>query len=243
MTPMQDRTLQVRCLRVQFSLAHGSSFADAMGFSKLQSLYPGFRSIYDGHVQKARFDSVPGRNSKFKSRKLRLISIRHLLERNRSLDPRMRAELIRTVLVEGKFNRAQQILPRTDEEGWFDMDMPVPGPLFSGTGGSEDTLKSDMENLAAGFSDSQFLVDMKNVGDKELRGVIEQVENLAHSQLAASIDETVRSMTPAVLKMQQDRCEASIQIELKSEEKKMLRDALTVFIRDINVQSAGQRQS
>jgi hypothetical protein len=220
-------------------------FADVMVLSDLESLYPACRSIYANHVQDAKFADVLGKDKRFKSRKLRLISIRHLLERNRSLDPNMRAELIRHVLMEGNLNRAQQILSRTDEKQPFNTDPLglVPLSSFSGPGGSEDSLKKDMENLAAGFSDSQFLLDMRGVVDNDMRRVIEQLEHLAHSQLASSIDETVKLMTNAMLKMQQDCCEASIQFELKSKEKKMLSTALIEFIRDINAMSAGRRES
>jgi hypothetical protein len=242
-TPTQAKMLRVRILRLVLISTWFILFADVMLLSDLESLYPACRSIYESHVQEAKFAEVLGRDKRFKSRKLRLISIRHLLEINRPLDPNMRAELIRLVLMEGNFNRAQQILPRTDEKRRFNTDTLVHGPFLSGPGGSEDTLKKDMENLAAGFSDSQFLLDMRSVGDNEMRRVIEQVENLAHSQLASSIDETVKSMTNVILKMEQDYCEASLQIELKSKERKMLSDALSEFIRDINAMSSEQRES
>ncbi|KAI0250873.1 hypothetical protein BJV78DRAFT_1393001 [Lactifluus subvellereus] len=207
--------------------------------SDLESLYPAFRSIYESHVRKARFDDVPKRDRHFELLKLRLVSIRHLLEKTPTLSPEIRADLTRTILFEGDLYRAQQILPnlKTDKN-W---GARVVGSLFSSPGG--DFSERDMKNMAANVSDSQFLLDMKTVEEEEMRSAIEEVEALAHNQLAVSIDETVKAMTRAVLAMQQEHCERSIQHQIESEERGSLSDTLSEFIRDINARSAGQHDS
>jgi hypothetical protein len=97
--------------------------------------------------------------------------------------------------------------------------------------------------LAASVSDSQFLLDIKKIGDEEMRTVIEQVENLVYEQLGYSIDKAVEAMTRVVLDMQKKRCRKSMQQKIESEKKKLLKVALTVFIRDINALSVGRRDS
>jgi hypothetical protein len=151
----------------------------------------------------------------------------------------MRADIIQAVLA-GDFNRAQQILPKTEDKKRF-VGARVIGSFFSGSG--EDSLKNDMTNLAASVPDSQFLRDIKASEDKEMRRMIEDVEALAHDQLSVSINETVKKMTPAVLKIQQEQCERSLQHQMESEERSLLSDTLREFIRDINAQSVGKHDS
>jgi hypothetical protein len=218
--------------------SHG--FSGAMRISGLDSLYPGFRTTYRKHFDNARFDIALRLDSRFESKKLRLLSVRYLLDRNQNLDAEARADLIRTVLLEGNFRRAQQTLNWTDEKKW-----PLsawPGSLlFSGSG--EGSLEKEMKTLTARTSDSHFLFLMKSEGVEELRPVIKDVEELAYAQLNVSIDTTVKTMARAVSAMQQQHCERSMQHETESEERKARRNVLATFIQDINAQAVGRQES
>lgn len=196
-------------------------------------------------MQKARFDSVPQRNPHFENSKLRLISILSLLEKHRSLHPDMRSDLIQKILFEGNFWHAQQILTKLEDRKLSNVGTRGTGSRFHGPFASEDALKREMKRLAANVSDSQFLLDIKKVGDedKEMRTAIEQVEDVAYEQLGYSIDKEVESMTRAVLDMQKKLCQKSVQQKIKSEEKRLLKGALAEFIRDINALSVGRRDS
>lgn len=218
-------------------------FLDSMQLHDLNSLCDGFQSIYQSHVQKAGFDNVLQRDTRFESRKLRLVSILHLLGKHQHLLPEMRADLIRSIIFEGNFRRAQQMLPKVEDKKKSNTSARGIGALFTGPSDPEDTLKRDMKNLAASVSDSQFLLNMKAVRHEEMRTVIEQVDGLAYIQLGSSINRTVMAMTHAVLEMQKQDCERSIQHEIEIEERKLLSEELAEFIRDINAQSVGRRDS
>jgi hypothetical protein len=193
-------------------------------------------------MQKAGFDNVLQRNSYFTAWKLRLISIRYLLGKNRSLHPEMRSDLIQKILFEGNFWHAQQILTKLEDKNVGTRGI---GSRFHGPIASEDTLKREMKRLAANVSDSQFLLDIKMIEDKdkEMRTVIEQVESLVYEQLGYSIDKAVEAMTRVVLDMQKKRCRKSMQQKIESEEKRLLKGALAEFIGDINALSVGRRDS
>lgn len=214
-----------------------------MRISELESLYHNFQSTYQTHMQKAGFDNVLQRNSYFATWKLRLISIRSLLEKHRPLHPEIRSDLIQKILFEGNFWHAQQILTRLEDKKSPNVGMRGTGSRFHGPIASEDTLKREMKKLAASVSDSQFIHDMKKIGDEEMRTVIEQVENLVYEQLGYSIDKAVGAMTRVVLDMQKKRCRKSMQLKVEIEGKKLLKAALTEFIRDINALSVGRRDS
>jgi hypothetical protein len=107
LTRMPTRKLPVESFCIQFS-TYLMAFAGAMRFSGHESLYTGFRKIYQKHFDDARFDTTLRLEPRFESQKLRLLSVRYLLEKNQHLDPDARADLIRTILVEGNFRRAQQ---------------------------------------------------------------------------------------------------------------------------------------
>jgi hypothetical protein len=216
-------------------------FSGSMRLSDLESLYPGFRIVYQKHLHDARFDLVLRRDPGFEARKLRLLAIKYLLEKNQGLDTRARAELIHDVLVEGNFRRVQQTLSRTDEKKRAGTSLWGARSLFSASGNSEDSLDKEMRTLAARVPDAQFLLMMKNEGNKELRPVIDEVETLAHSQLATSIDAVVRTMAHAVSDMQQEHCERALQHEMDSEERKSRSKVLAIFIQDINAQAAGRK--
>jgi hypothetical protein len=213
-----------------------------MRISDLESLYHNFQSTYQTQMQKAGFDNVLQRNSYFAAWKLRLISIRSLLEKH-PLHAEMRSDLIQKILFEGNFWHAQQILTKLEAKKSPNVGTRGAGSRFHGPIGSEDTLKGEMKRLTASVSDSQFLLDIKKIGDEEMRTVIEQVENLVYEQLGYSIDKAVEAMTRVVLDMQRKRCRKSMQQKIESDKKKLLKDALTEFIRDINALSVGRRDS
>ena len=218
-------------------------FSGSVRLSDLESLYPSFRIVYQKYLHDARFDLVLRRDPGFESRKLRLLAVVYLLEKNQGLDTRGRAELIHDVLVEGDFHLEQQTLSRTEEKKPVGTSLWGARPLFSASGSSEDSFEKEMRTLAARVPDAQFLLMMKSEGNKELRPVIDEVETLAHTQLVTSIDAVVTTMAHAVSAMQQEHCERAVQHEMDSEERKSRSKVLTKFIQDINAQAAGSQDS
>jgi hypothetical protein len=138
-------------------------------------------------MQKARFDEVLQNNPTFGPRKLR------------------------SVLFEGNFGRAQQIL----DKNMFNTGTGEIDSRFHGSVGSEE----DMKKLEASVSD------------------------LVYEQLSSSIDKTVKAIVPVVLDTQHRRCEKSMQHEVESQEKNLQISGLIDFIRDLNTQSLGRRDS
>lgn len=212
---------------------------DTLRLSDLESLYPDFRSVYHRHIQNARFSVALRRDSYFEHRKLRMVAVRHLLDKHPNLPTETRSELIQALL-KGDFYRAQHLLSKTDGKKSADSGNWGVGNLF---GGSGDNLNRDMRVLAGNTSDSQFLLDMNGITDTETRSAIQEIEALAHAQLASAVDATVKAMTRNVLAMQLDYCTRSIQHEMESEGRKSLNNALAEFIRDVNAQSSGRRDS
>ena len=212
--------------------------SDTLRLSDLESLYPEFRSVYHRRIENARFSVALRRDPYFESRKLRMVAVKHLLDKHQNLPTENRSVLIQTLL-KGDFNRAQNLLSkidgkkRSDSGGW--------GSLFSG--GSGDTLNRDMRMLAGNISDSQFLLELNGISDTDTRAAIQEIEALAHAQLATVIDTTVKGITRNVLAMQVDSCTRSMQHEMESEGRKSLKSALVEFIRDINARSSGRRDS
>jgi len=213
---------------------------DALRLSDLESLYPDFRSVYHRHIQNARFNVALRRDPYFENRKLRMVAVRHLLDKHQNLPTETRSELIQALL-KGDFYRAQNLLSKTDGKKSVDSGGWGVGNLFSG--GSGDYLNRDIRMLAGNISDSQFLLDMHGITDTETRSAIQEIEALAHAQLTFAIDATVKAMTRNVLAMQLDYCTRSIQHEMESEGRKSLNKALAEFIRDINAQSSARRDS
>jgi hypothetical protein len=218
-------------------------FSGSVRLSDLDSLYPGFRTVYQKHLYDARFDLVLRRDPSFESRKLRLLAVKFLLEKNQGLDTRARAELIHDVLVEGDFRLVQQKLSRTYEKKRAGTSVWGACSLFSASGSSEDPLENEMRTLAARVPDAQFLLMMKSEEDKELRPVIDEVDALAHTQIATSINGVVKTMALAVSAMQQEHCERAVQHEMYSEERNSQSKVLAKFIQDINAQAAGRHDS
>ena len=219
------------------------TFTGAMRLSDLESLYPGFRPIYQKYFDNARFDTTLRLDPRFESQKLRLLSVRYLLEKNQHLGTEARADLIRTVLFEGDFRRAQQIFPRTDEKKRSGPGAWAGRALFPGSGSSEGSLEREMKALAARVPDAHFLLMMKSEADEEMRPVIEEVLDLAYAQLSVSIDAAVKTMARAVSNMQQEHCERAIQHEMETEERKSRNNVLIRFIQDINAQALGRQDS
>ncbi len=153
------------------------------------------------------------------------------------------SELIHDVLVEGDFRLVQQTLSRTDEKKRAGTSVWGARSLFSASGSSEDPLEKEMKTLAARVPDAQFLLMMKSEGNKELRPMMDEVDALAHTQLATSINAVVKTMALAVSAMQQEHCERAVQHEMDSEERKSRSKVLAKFIQEINGQAAGRQDS
>ncbi|KAI0246219.1 hypothetical protein BJV78DRAFT_1286673 [Lactifluus subvellereus] len=214
----------------------------SMRFSDLEALYPDFPNIYQKNFRGARFENALRRDSHFESRKLRLISVRHILDKHQDLHPETQAELTQTLL-RGDFHGAQLMLPMTEDTRRSNNVVTwAVGALFYPPSGAE-SLRGEMRILSSGVGDSQFLHDMKNVENEDLRPMIQEIEGIAHNQLASLIDATVKSMTRAVSAMQQEHCRRTIQHEVESEERKLLNNALMEFIQQVNTQSTGRRDS
>lgn len=236
------RELLVECFYVQLIMCL-MAFAGAMRVSDLESLYPGFRAIYQKYFDNARFDTTLRLDPRFESQKLRLLSVRYLLEKNQHLGTEARADLIRTVLFEGDFRRAQQMFPNVDEKKRSGPSAWAGRALFSGSTNSEGFLEREMKALAARVPDAHFLLMMQSEANEELRPVIEEVLDLAFAQLNASIDTVVKTMVRAVSTMQQEHCERAIQHEMETEERKSRNKVLIQFIQDINAQALGRQDS
>jgi hypothetical protein len=171
-----------------------------------------------------------------------LVSVRHLLGKHQHLRPGKRTDLIQSLL-EGDFNYAQRLLSN-------DKKSPtVMGSVVTAVGAllpslsSAESLKKEMKVLAAQQSDSQFLLELKGVDNKELLSMIQDIETLVHSLHSSLIDKTVGAMTHTVVAMQQEHRKRAIQDELKNEEMKLRNEALVEFIRELNVQSARRQDS
>jgi hypothetical protein len=103
---------------------------------------------------------------------------------------------------------------------------------------SDEPLKSEMKVLSARLSDSQFLLGLQDVDDKDLLSMIQEIEALAHSLLSSLIDKTAGNMTHEMAVMQQEHCRRAIRDQLKSEATKRRNESLVGFIRVLNAQSA-----
>ena len=206
--------------------------------SDLEKLYPGFQSVYHKHTQSARFSVALRRDPYFEKRKLRMVAVKHLLDKHQNLPTETRSVLIQTLLKDD-FDGAQNLLSkidgkkRDDSSGW--------GSLFSD--GSGYILNRNMRMLAGNSSDSQFLLDLNGISDTDTRATIQEIVSFAHAQLATVIDATVKGITRDVLDMQVESCTRSMQHEMESEGRKSQKSALAEFIRDINAHSSGRRDS
>jgi len=209
--------------------------------SDLEAIYPAFSSIYRKYLRDARFDHALRRNGEFEARKLHLVSVRHLLGKHQDLHPGRRADLIQSLL-EGDFNGAQRLLPAEERAPtMFGFVATAVGSLL--TYPSDEPLKSAMKVLSSHLSDSQFLLELKDVDDKDLLSVIQEIEALAHSLLSSLIDKTIGNMTHEMVAMQQEHCRRVIRDQLKSEATKRQNESLVELIHVLNAQSARRRDS
>ena len=186
--------------------------------------------IYKRHVDDARFDVIRGHE--FKSLKERLVTVRHLLEKDPEVSPKKRTELIQAVLSEDNF----QLFPPPDENNrsgktWWST---LTGYLPWSKETDGESLRADVKKKTGRISDSIFLLQLKGVDDKELEAPIKAAADLACIQLSSLIDTTVKKMTHAVLRMQQDECKRLVRVDMETEERKVLDGKLADFIQVIN---------
>jgi len=208
--------------------------------SGLRQVYSDFDRIYKRHFDDAKFDVVKGHD--FKSLKERLIAVRHLLEKHPEVGPGKRAELIQAVLSGDIFQRAQQIFPKSDKNNQSgntsSLWSTVTGFFSVSKETDEVSLRTDVKKITSSVSDSDFLLQLKGVDNKDLEAAIQVAIDLACSQLSSSIDTAVKKMTHAVLQMQEDECKRSMQRDMETEERKELDGKHTDFIHAINEVSA-----
>ena len=219
-----------------------TSFLDHV-LDNLRLDYSEFDNIYQRHI-KNKFDSVKG--PEFKFLKERLLLVRHLLGKDRDLDPEKRAELIQVLLSDDSLHEAQKMMPNSEKKGLLAKALRILMPLFNGQSGTEseeELLKKQMKRIASAVSDSEFLLGLKSIEIEGLRPAIQEVEALAFASLLSSIADTVKKITHAVLHMQQDSCIKEIQKKAQTNEARAMSGALLIFIRDLNAKSAGRKKS
>ena len=210
----------------------------------LRHVYPGFGDIYQRHVEEAKFGVVKG--SEFKFLKERLTFLRHLLKEHKEFAPRNRTELIQALLSEDDLRHAQKVIPRSDknkEAGTTSLLSRITAVLSWSKGTDEESLRKEMRKMATGISDRDFLLELTGIEDEDLKATTQEATVLAHTQLSSSIDATVKKMTHAVLRMQQEECKNRVQREIETERRKELSGALVNFIRDVNENSIGRKAS
>ncbi len=174
--------------------------------------------------------------------KLRLVSVRHLLGKHQHLRPEKRTDLIQSLL-EGDFNHAQRLLPDDKKSPTVIGLVATAVNALLPSSSSAESLKKEMKVLAAQQSDSQFLLELKGVDNKELLPMIQDIETLVYSLHSSLIDKTVGAMTHTVVAMQQEHRKRAILDELKNEGMKLRNEVLVEFIRGLNVQLARQQDS
>ena len=182
----------------------------------------------------------------FKILKRRLAFICHLLREQPDITPKKRTELINALLSEGDLRHVQQVINNSDKSkesgktSWFSTFTSIL-PWSKVT--DEESLRKEMKKISSDISDSDFLLGLKGIEDEDLKVPIQEAVALANTQLASSVDSTVKKLTHAVLRMQQDECKRNLQHEVETEQRKMLGGVLLTFIRDINKNSVGRRPS
>jgi hypothetical protein len=217
-------------------------FSDLIRLSELKASYPEFQEIYQNHFQSARFDTVLRRDGNFRDRKLRIVSVQHLLGKHQRLRRKKRAKLVQSLLG-GDFISAQRILQESRRPSVDFVKTLVATAVRACPPPTSDneSLKREMKSLAVRISDSQFLLDMQGVNDEVLHSIIQEIETLSHSLLSSLIDTTVAAMSHAVMAMQQDAFRRSIEHEIESDEMKRRNEELVGFIRELNAQSAWRK--
>jgi hypothetical protein len=191
-----------------------------MRLSDLKSSYPEFHEIYRSHFQAAKFDTILRRDTDFGDRKLRLVSVQHLLEKHPRLRPERRTQLVQHLL-RGDFDNAHLILQAQGSKRFSSVFNLVTSPLsvFLPSPSDVGSLKREMKSLAARISDSQFLLDMKDVDDEVLRPMGLEIEILSQHEVSRR----------------------NLQHEIESGERRLQSEALLELIRKLNILSAGRR--
>lgn len=212
-----------------------------MRLSDLKKSYPELQEIYRNHFQVARFDTVLRRDGDFGARKLRLVSVQHILGKHPRLRRKKRAKLIQSLL-RGDFNSAQRILEEQKRSSVVFSFVASAVGACSPPPSDDETLEGEMKSLSARLSDSQFLLEMKDVNDEVLRPMIREIEALSHSLLSPLIDTTVGAMTHAVMALQKDVFRRNIQHDIENDEMKRQNQGLAEFVRELNAQSAAWRK-
>ena len=214
--------------------------ADSMQLSDLKASYPEVQEIYRNHLQGARFDTVLRRDGDFGARKLRLVSVQHLLGKHQRLRRKKRTKLVQSLL-RGDFDKAQRILEESKRSSVVFALVASAVGACPPPPSNDGTLKGEMKNLSVRLSDAQFLLDMRDVNDEVLRPMIQETEALSHSLLSPLIDTTVDAMAQAVMALQQDAFRRNIQHDIESDEMKRRNGELAGFIRELNAQSAPRK--
>jgi hypothetical protein len=207
-------------------------------------VYHDFNGIYKRHIENAKFHAVKGPG--FKSLKEHLIAIRHVSEKYPELAPEKRTGLVQAALSEDNLQPAHHIFPKPNtnsQSGSTSVLRKLTGFLSGSWGTDEELLRKDLKKITNGVSDSDFLLQLKDVDDKDLEAPIQAAVDLACGQLSSSIDTAVKKMSSAVLRMQTDECKRSLQREIETEERKELGDIFVNFSQAINIASAGRRSS
>lgn len=182
----------------------------------------------------------------FKFLKERLTFLCHLLKEHKELAPRNRTELIQALLSEDDLRHAQQVIPRSDknkEAGMTSLLSRFTAVLSWSKGTDEESLRREMRKMATSVSDRDFLLELTDIDDDDLKPTIQKATVVAHTQLSSSIDSTVNKMTHAVSRMQQEECKKAVQLEIETEQREGLSGVLMDFIRDVNESSIGRKAS
>jgi len=210
----------------------------------LRLLYRDFDTIYKRQVENAKFDVVNGRDFKFL--KTRLIFICYLLREHRDIAPKQRTELIDALLSGDDLRHAQQVINKSEMNkeheatSWFSAFTSI---LAWPKDTDEESLHKEMKKLANNISDSDFLLGLGGIEDEDLKDPIQEAVAIANTQLSSSVNVTVKKLTHAVLRMQQDECKKNIQHEIETRQRNALGGVLVDFIRDVNKNSVGRRPS
>ncbi|KAH9991344.1 hypothetical protein BJV77DRAFT_1068323 [Russula vinacea] len=175
----------------------------------LRQVYHGFNDIYKQHVQHAKFHAVKG--AEFKAP---------------DLPPGERTKVIQTVLAEDDLRRSRNVHPRNHKNkepgvsSWLSSFTRIVA-LFSGPT-DEESLRKELKKITSGVTDSDFLLRVKCINDKDLEAPIR------------------RSW---ILLMQQEACKGSIQHDIEAKERKQLGGFFLKFIRVVNEISARHKTS
>ncbi len=173
----------------------------------------------------------------FKALKLGVISLWRLLFEYKRIGPETRSALIKALVIEHNFQHAFQLIQEQANilKRWFASFWSDPRGV--------DSFKKEMKKAAAGVSDSEFLQKLASTDDEGLRHAVQNAKDLAQRELTSSIETVVKNMTRAVLEIQRQTSEKSLQLQIGREEGEELNNAQVEFIREINKNSAERQNS